>query len=113
MWYTCTISYSSQGTLLWIGTESSVCALLCHDWYFTSSLRFFSRDGVNDITHNIKTAHLVSASGLNFWVFYNAAVVKGQRRHALWLVRQCSEQHSYDQGDAEQLVSSYVVNTNP
>lgn len=77
--YTHIISNGSQATLLWIGSESSVCALLCHDWYFTSSLRHFSRDNVNNITHKTNMAHfLVSASGLNFLVFHNAAVVKGQ-----------------------------------
>lgn len=99
MWYTHIISYGPQGTLLWIGSESNVCALLCHDWYFTSSLRYFSRDSVNNITHNINMAHfLVSARGLNLLVFYNAAVVKGQCSHALQLVGLCSEEHSYDQG---------------
>lgn len=114
MWYTHIISYGSQGTLLWIGSESNVCAPLCHNWYFTRSLRYFSRDSVNNITHNTNMAQfLVSASGLNFLVFHNAAVVKGQRRHALQLVGLCSEEHSYDQGGSEQLVSGYVVNTKP
>lgn len=114
MWYTHIINYSSQGKQLWIGSESNFCALLCHDWYFTSSLKYFSRDNVNNITHNINMAHfLISVSGLNFLVLDNAAVVKGQCSHALRLAGLCSEQHSYDQGCSEQLANGYAVNTNP